>query len=180
MKTEYIDIETYFDLVKAKHNGSLREKLKELVPEEMNKPEAELYITQLWLRSLHENSELDFDCDEHGHSKIKPNIILNKVDKMEYTLLSGMNLVLKQPPFLTDSIGEQVLKSIDYIKTETENIPFSELSQVELDKLTNAITLDDIKQILKITGEETVYMIYTDCCGETETIIGFDAVLEVM
>ena len=32
MKTEYIDIETYFDLVKAKHNGSLREKIKRVSP----------------------------------------------------------------------------------------------------------------------------------------------------
>lgn len=175
-----ISIEKYIELIKAKNQGRLKQHLVELLPEGLNKPESELYLADLWLRSLHENSELIYDCEIHGSTKIKPSIQLNKQDDYTYTMGNGLRLVLKQPPFITDSAGEQILRSIESIQTETEMIMFEDLSEQELKNLTDQLTIEDIKNILQQTNKETIYLVYQDCCGEQKTIVGFDKIMEIL
>lgn len=174
-----ISIEKYLELLKAKREGRLSDALSDLAPG-CNKSESEFKIANLWLESMNENSEMFHDCSKHGETKIKPTIHMNNLKDYSFIMENGLRLELKQPPFVTSSVGEQVLNSIKYVVTETENIKFEDLSEQELKNLTDQMTLSDMKKIIEHTNQEVIYMTYKDCCDKNITVVGFDKIMEII
>lgn len=171
-----LTIKNYIDLAQAKRENRFREELKKLVDSNTNKQDAEFYLANLWLNSMHEDGVLEYNCNVHGTSKLKP--VIHKVDQeLEYKL-NNVVLKLKYPNFFYDDVGSYVLSSIDKVVTKNETIDFDELTDTELNKLIDSIDVEAINNIVNLT-QTSIYMIFNPCCGEN-VIYGFDNIMEVL
>lgn len=172
-----ITIKNYLDLIDAKHNGNLLDELSEFI-EADSKPEAELEIVKLWLKSLHEDSKLEHTCETHGVEMLKPKIMQTEPSDMTYNL-DGIILNLKYPSYRVTSVSEMIYTSIKSISTKDQNINFEDLSDMELRKISSMISIEHIKGIKNKIDEIKPVLMFETCCG-VKTVVGFKEIMEIL
>lgn len=168
----------YKDLLEAHLNDELERVVLDILDncsdaKDLSKHEAELLLIKIWAHSLGEvNHEHDYTCSCGKTFKVPMNFMHAAVTGESDLIypLANFKLKLKYPKIFEDkNTAQMVACCIDYIIVDGTQIKVEDLSEVEINDLYSAITVEDITKIAALLLKPTIEMgIPISCeCGES-------------
>ncbi|QJT71705.1 baseplate hub assembly chaperone [Shewanella phage Thanatos-1] len=178
----------YKELIKAKLLGDSEflGAIKELVPTDMPRHEAQRHLVKLWDSSLQPDIELTHNCSCGKVHRFRPNfnhLMISEIKPLEYKL-DGFKLILKWPNFFTEPSIPGILTCIDYIVVGNDKVKLDELTASEEDTLCESLTEDHISNVKSILySPELILATPVKCeCGtqSVNVLKGFKDIFSLM